>query len=60
MALPLAYTFDRNVLVLSTPRPDRKVFRDFLEWARRRYRNVYFVGSGGTDLLSRSIAVVPV
>ena len=60
MALPLAYTFDCNVLVLSTPRPDRKVFRDFLGWARRRYRNVYFVGSGGTDLLSRSIAVVPV
>jgi hypothetical protein len=60
MALPLAYALDRNVLVLATPRPDRKVFRDFLEWARRRYRNVYFVGSGGTDLLSRSIAVVPV
>jgi hypothetical protein len=60
LALPLAYTFDGNVLVLSTPRPDRKVFRDFLAWARSRYRNVYFIGSGGTDLLSRSIAVVPV
>ena len=60
LALPLAYAFDNNVLVLSTPRPDRKVFRDFLAWARARYRNVYFVGSGGTDLLSRSIAVVPV
>jgi hypothetical protein len=60
MALPLAYTFDCNVLLLATPRPDRKVFRDFLGWARSRYRNVYFVGSGGTDLLSRSIAVLPV
>jgi hypothetical protein len=60
MALPLAYAFDCNVLVLNTPRPDRTVFRDFLGWARLRYRNVYFVGSGGTDLLSRSIAVVPV
>ncbi len=60
LALPLAYAFDNNVLVLSTPRPDRRVFRDFLAWARSRYRNVYFVGSGGTDLLSRTIAVVPV
>jgi hypothetical protein len=60
LALPLAYAFDNNVLVLSTPRPDRKVFRDFLAWARGRYRNVYFVGSGGTDLLSRTIAVAPV
>jgi hypothetical protein len=60
LALPLAYAFDSNVLVLSTPRPDRRIFRDFLSWARSRYRNVYFVGSGGTDLLSRAIAVVPV
>jgi len=60
IALPLAYTFDCNVLVLNTPRPDRRVFRDFLAWARRSYRNVYFVGSGGTDLLSRTIAVTPV
>jgi hypothetical protein len=60
LALPLAYAFDNNVLVLNTPRPDRRVFRDFLAWARSRYRNVYFVGSGGTDLLSRAIAVVPV
>lgn len=60
LALPLAYAFDTNVLVLNTPRPDRQVFRDFLAWARSRYRNVYFAGSGGTDLLSRTIAVVPV
>jgi len=60
VALPLAYIFNRNVLVLSTPRPDRQRFRGFLDWARSRYQNVYFVGSGGTDLLSRAIAVVPV
>jgi hypothetical protein len=60
IAPPLAYAFDCNVLVLSTPRPDRRVFRELLAWARGRYRNVYFVGSGGTDLLSRSIAVAPV
>ena len=59
MALPLAYTFQRNVLVLSTPRPDRLRFRGFLDWARSRYDNVYFMGSGGTDLLSRAVAVQP-
>jgi hypothetical protein len=59
IALPLAYTFQRNVLVLSTPRPDRLKFRGFLDWARSRYANVYFVGSGGTDLLSRAVAVQP-
>ena len=25
----------------------------FLEWARSRYRRVYFLGGGGTELLSR-------
>jgi hypothetical protein len=59
IALPLAYIFGRQVLVLNTPRPDRDRFRGFLDWARSRYDNVYFVGSGGTDLLSRSVAVVP-
>jgi hypothetical protein len=57
VALPLAYTFQRNVLVLNTPRPDRLRFRGFLDWARSRYENVYFMGSGGTDLLSRAVAV---
>lgn len=59
LALPLAYTFQRNVLVLATPRPDRMLFRGFLDWARSRYANVYFMGSGGTDLLSRGVAVKP-
>jgi hypothetical protein len=59
LALPLAYTFQRNVLVLSSPRPDRLRFRGFLDWARSRYDNVYFMGSGGTDLLSRAVAVKP-
>jgi hypothetical protein len=60
VALPLAYVFDRQVLLLASPRPDRLLFRNFLDWARSRYTNVYFVGSGGTDLLSRSVAVIPV
>jgi hypothetical protein len=60
IALPLAYVYARNVLVLYSPRPDRERFRDFLTWARGRFENVYFAGSGGTDLLSRSVAVAPV
>jgi hypothetical protein len=57
LALPLAYIYARNVLVLNNPRPDKGRFREFLEWARTRYSNVSFVGGGGTDLLSRSITV---
>ena len=53
MALPLAYIYARNVLVLASARPDRQAFGPFLDWARSRYRHVYFLGGGGTDLLSR-------
>ncbi len=52
LALPLAYIYARNVLVLNNPRPDKALFREFLTWAGSRYKNVYFVGGGGTDLLS--------
>ena len=60
LALPLAYIYARNVLVLNNPRPDKALFREFLTWAGSRYKNVYFVGGGGTDLLSRSIGVASV
>jgi hypothetical protein len=52
MALPLAYIYARNVLVLASPRPDRQAFAPFLEWARNRYGRVFFLGGGGTELLS--------
>ena len=52
MALPLAYIYARNVLVLASPRPDRDAFAAFLEWARSRYSRVLFLGGGGTELLS--------
>jgi hypothetical protein len=52
MALPLAYIYARNVLVLASPRPDRQAFAPFLEWARGRYQRVFFLGGGGTELLS--------
>jgi hypothetical protein len=57
LALPLAYIYARNVLVLNTPRPDKVAFAGFLDWARGRYRDVFFLGGGGTDLLSRRIGV---
>jgi hypothetical protein len=57
LALPLAYIYARQVLVLSNPKPDKARFAEFLEWARTRYRNVYFIGGGGTDLLSRRYGV---
>jgi hypothetical protein len=60
LALPLNYIWNRQALVLPSPKPDKALFRQFLEWARLRYRNVYFVGGGGTDLVSRSIAAEPV
>jgi hypothetical protein len=55
LALPLAYIYARNVLVLNSARPDKLQLRLFLEDARTRYAHVYFVGGGGTDLLSRQI-----
>ena len=60
LALPLAYVYARNVLVLNTPRPDPIQFREFLRWARTQYGQVFFLGGGGTDLLTRSISIVPV
>lgn len=52
LALPLAYVYDRRVLVFSTPRPDKPTFAAFLEWARTRYERILFLGGGGTELLS--------
>lgn len=57
LALPLAYIYDKPVLVLNSPKPDKTAFETLLGWARGRYRNVYFIGGGGTDLLSRDVAV---
>ena len=57
LALPLAYVYDRRVLVLNSPKPDKARFQVLLGWARQRFDGVYFVGGGGTDLLSRTVAV---
>lgn len=60
LGLPLAYIWGKPVLVLNTPKPDPLLFAEFIRWARQRYQTVYFLGSGGTDLLSREVAVEPV
>ena len=57
LALPLAYIYSTPVLVLNSPKPDKAGFELFLGWARQHYRAVYFIGGGGTDLLSRRVAV---
>ena len=59
-ALPLAYIYARNVLVLSSPRPDPETFSAFLDWARERYSRIYFLGGGGTELLSPLWSARPV
>jgi hypothetical protein len=59
LALPLAYIYARNVLVLHSPRPDKAVLAQFLEWARTRYRRILFMGGGSTDLLSHRYGVRP-
>lgn len=57
LALPLAYIYDRNVLVLTSRKPDKAELLAFLRWAWSRYRAVYFLGGNRTDVLSRDIAV---
>jgi hypothetical protein len=57
LALPLAYIYARQVLVLNSARPDKAAFAAFLDWARTRYHRVLFIGGGGTDLLSHQYGV---
>jgi hypothetical protein len=60
LALPLAYIYARNVLVLASPLPDKTIFGAFLDRAHARYRRVLFMGGGGTDLLSSKWSVKPI
>ena len=60
LALPLAYIYARNVILLANRRPDPAQFKAFLDWAQTRYKQIYFMGGGGTDLLSRDVGVRPV
>jgi hypothetical protein len=60
LGLPLAYIYDKNVLLLRSRLPDKVMFAPFLDWARGRYKRVLFMGGGGTDLLSTKWDVVPI
>jgi hypothetical protein len=57
---PLAYIYATSVLELRSPKPDHVLFREFLSTAVERYRRVFFVGTGGTVLLSRQITATPI
>lgn len=59
-ALPLAYIYARHVLVLASAAPDPPSVAAFLEWARTTYSRVYFLGGGGTALLSKRWSASPV
>jgi hypothetical protein len=59
-AVPLAYIYARNALVLSSAAPDPTTLTAFLEWARTHYERVYFLGGGGTALLSKRWSASPV
>jgi hypothetical protein len=60
LGLPLAYIYARNVLLLPNRRPDPATMERFVAWARTHYATVYFLGGGGTELLTKAIAVQPV
>jgi hypothetical protein len=56
LALPLAYVYARHVLVLDSNRPPKRVLEDFVMWASTKYDRLLFLGSGGTDLLSKFVS----
>ena len=60
LAMPLAYIYARNVLVLDSPVPEKRRFEQFIAWAHTRYERVFFLGGGGTDLLTRQVTAEPV
>jgi 4-amino-4-deoxy-L-arabinose transferase-like glycosyltransferase len=55
LALPLAYIYARNVLLLDNSQPDKTQFEDFLRYASAQYERILFLGGSGSDLLSRHI-----
>ena len=59
LALPLAYEYGLQVLVLEVPTPDRHLFASFLDDALKKYERVFFIGGAGTDLLSGRMTATP-
>lgn len=60
LSIPLAYIHGRRVLVLESAVPDKALFETFLSDAEQRYERVFFLGDGGTDLLSPGIRATPI
>jgi hypothetical protein len=60
LGLPLAYIYAKHVLVLRSPKPDRLRLQAFVEDALKRYDRVFYVGTGGTTLLTRELMATPV
>lgn len=60
LAMPLAYIYARQVLVLESAVPSKPMIEGFLTWARPRYDTIWFLGGGGTDLLTARVAAEPV
>ncbi|HEY7498119.1 MAG TPA: hypothetical protein VH740_06390 [Vicinamibacterales bacterium] len=60
LAVPLAFIYSRNTLLLSSRLPDKEAFARFLEWARTKYARVLFIGGGGTSLLSPAWGTRPI
>jgi len=60
LALPLAYIYAENVLVLAHQTPNPSQFSQFLDWAQGHYRRVLFLGSGGTLMQSKLIRALPI
>ena len=59
LATPLAYIYAKHVLLLSTPKPNRATFAQFMTWATHTYTRVLFVADGGTDLASATLMATP-
>jgi len=60
LGTPLAYIYAKPVLVLHSAKPDRLRFRNFLADALTRYDRVFYVGTGGTTLLTREVIATSV
>jgi hypothetical protein len=60
LATPLAYIYAKNVLLLASAKPEKEALAAFIGWAQTRYKRVFFVGGGGTDLVSTSYGLRPV
>ena len=55
LALPLAYIYAKNVVVLSTGKPTPADMVRLLDWGSRRYSRVLYLGSGSSKLQFRTI-----